>query len=509
MASAAIVKVSTGGALRSLFSAQHRKVITRASYDSSVRRSFTNSATVRLRTTELDETSLSKLKIDSDRLWETIHSTARWSEPTGVDPSDIKRIGLKRLTLSKEDKEARDWFVSTTQSLGCKTHVDEIGNIFAIRPGLTNDAPATFAGSHLDSQPSGGRFDGILGVAAGVEMLRTLNDNWIETEGPVGVVNWTNEEGAKYPFSMMGSGVWSGRLSLQQAWDIKSVINTGPATTAKEELERIGYLGDTPASPKGTPIGAHFELHIEQGPKLEASGATVGVVMGVQAYKWFTVTITGRESHAGTTDFDHRADALYAASQFIGTAREIAQGAGGLSTIGMLNLSPGSVNTVPGEVKLSLDIRHPTDEGLARMLQEIKNCCREISKIALKSSDPQDGGKTSHLKRITFDMKEDFSSPATKFHPDAALCVSQAAAGMYKGDDFEAHVKEMISGAGHDSVCTNVHCPTAMIFVPCKDGVSHNPTEWCEQEHCAIGANVLMHSVLRMDRRRKANGDFE
>ncbi|KAK5053265.1 hypothetical protein LTR84_002239 [Exophiala bonariae] len=478
-------------------------------HSSSTRRSFTESAAVRLRTTELNSSSLSNLKINSDRLWETIHSTSRWSEPTGVDPSDIKRVGLRRLTLSKEDKEARDWFISTTESLGCKTHVDEIGNIFAIRPGLNNDAPATFAGSHLDSQPSGGRFDGILGIAAGVEMLRTLNDNWIETEGPVGVVNWTNEEGAKFPVSMMGSGVWSGRLGLQKAWDVKSVINTGPVTTVKEELETIGYLGNTPSSPKGTPIGAHFELHIEQGPKLEASAANVGVVMGVQAYKWFTVTITGRESHAGTTDFDHRADALHAACQFIGAARNIARAAGGLSTVGMLSLSPGSVNTVPGEVRLSLDIRHPTDEGLATILAEVENSCRDVSEAALKSSCPEDGSKTSHLRQIAFHMQETFSSPATKFHPDAVLCVEQAAAAMYPKERFEANVKKMISGAGHDSVCTNDHCPTAMIFVPCKDGVSHNPAEWCEQEHCAVGANVLMHSVLRMDRRRKEKGDFD
>ncbi|KEF55220.1 uncharacterized protein A1O9_08874 [Exophiala aquamarina CBS 119918] len=474
-------------------------------HGSSIRRGFTKSAPTLLRTTELDGPALSGLQVDRDRLWDTIHSTARWTEPTGVDPSDIKRVGLKRLTLSKEDKEARDWFVSTTESLGCRTHVDQIGNIFAVRPGLTNEAPATFAGSHLDSQPSGGRFDGILGVAAGVEMLRTLNENWIETEGPVGVVNWTNEEGAKYPVSMMGSGVWSGRVGLQNAWDLKSVSPTGLVTTVKEELEKIGYLGSLPVGPKGMPIGAHFELHIEQGPKLEAAHQAIGVVEGVQAYKWFTATITGRESHAGTTDFDHRADALYSASLFIATVREVAKSVGGLSTVGMLSLSPGSVNTVPGEVKLSLDIRHPSDSGLAQMLHMINASCHQIA--SLTTGD----GRKSHLTEIGFEMKEDFSSAGVKFHPDAIQCVEQAAAGVLGGnhDLVERKVRRMTSGAGHDSVGTNMHCPTAMVFVPCKDGVSHNPVEWCEQEDCAVGANVLMHSVLRMDRLRKERGDFD
>jgi len=490
-------------ASRSVFSKQPK--VTTLLYSSIIHRTFTKSAPAFLRTTELDGPALSGLQVDRDRLWDTIHSTARWTEPTGVDPSDIKHVGLKRLTLSKEDKEARDWFVSTTEALGCKTHVDQIGNIFAVRPGLANDAPATFVGSHLDSQPSGGRFDGILGVAAGVEMLRTLNDNWIETEGPVGVVNWTNEEGAKYPISMMGSGVWSGRVGLQNAWDLKSVSSAGPIATVKEELEMIGYLGSTPASPQGMPIGAHFELHIEQGPKLEAAHQCIGVVEGVQAYKWFTVTIKGRESHAGTTDFDHRADALYSASLFIATVREVAKSVGGLSTVGMLSLTPGSVNTVPGEVKLSLDIRHPSDAGLAQMLHMITASSHQIA--SLTTAD----GRKSHLTEITFDMREDFASAEVKFHTDAVNCVEQAAAGVLDGDAelVKRKVRRMTSGAGHDSVCTNMHCPTAMIFVPCKDGVSHNPAEWCEQEDCAVGANVLMHAVLRMDRARKGRGDFD
>jgi len=189
---------------------------------------------------------------------------------------------MKRLALSDDDKSARDWFVSTTEALGCKTTIDAMGNIFAIRPGLNNDKPPTFVGSHLDTQPTGGRYDGILGVTAGVEMLRVLADNWTETEYPVGVVNWTNEEGARFPKSMCSSGVWAGDIPVETAHNLREV-HPGTATMA-EELERIGYLGSTPASHEAMPMAAHFELHIEQGPLLEMANKKIGIVTGVQAY---------------------------------------------------------------------------------------------------------------------------------------------------------------------------------------------------------------------------------
>lgn len=472
------------------------------------RRAFSTTPYLYLRTTELVGSTLTRIKADADRLWDTIHSTARWTEPKSSTSErdveaeeDIRTAGLTRLTLSEEDKQARDWFVQTTESLGCKVQVDQIGNIFAIRPGLNEaDAvPATFVGSHLDSQPSGGRFDGVLGVAAGVEMLRVLNDNWIETEGPVGVVNWTNEEGAKYPISMMGSGVWAGRVPLQDAWNAKSVY--AHSTMVKQELERNGYLGSVPAGRDGVQLGAHFELHLEQGPKLETERQAIGVVEGVQAYKWFTITIRGRESHAGTTDFANRADALYAAATFITKVRDVARSFGGLATVGMLNVSPSSVNTVPGEVRLSLDIRHPSDKALDEMFKAIQDETHQIASAATAETSDE----RKHLTQITFDIKQDFASSAVKFHPEAVRCVEQSAVDLL-GD--ETKIQRMTSGAGHDSVCTNMHCPTAMVFIPCKDGISHNPHEWCEKEDCATGANVLLHSVLRMDRLRKERGDF-
>lgn len=199
---------------------------------------------------------------------------------------------MSRLALSDSDKQARGWFAETTTALGCTLTVDAMGNMFAVRPGRRRGPPPTFAGSHLDTQPSGGRYDGILGILAGVEMLRVLDEHGVETEHAVGVVNWTNEEGARFPVSMVASGVWAGEIGLEHAHGLREL--GGGSGTMKSELERIGYLGSTPASHKSVPMGAHFELHIEQGPVLEAHGQKIGVVQGVQAYRWFTVEVQGR-----------------------------------------------------------------------------------------------------------------------------------------------------------------------------------------------------------------------
>ncbi|EKG10987.1 Peptidase M20 [Macrophomina phaseolina MS6] len=210
---------------------------------------------------------------------------------------------MSRLALSDADKEARDWFIATTQALGCHTTVDAMGNIFAVRPGR-REGPATFAGSHLDTQPTGGRYDGILGVTAGVEMLKVLSENWVETEYPVGVVNWTNEEGARFPISIVASGVWSGDIQLERAHNLCEV--GGGTATMESELNRIGYLGTTPASHSALPMGAHFELHIEQGPILETEQKKIGVVQGVQAYRWFTIDVKGRGAHSPSPFYPSR-----------------------------------------------------------------------------------------------------------------------------------------------------------------------------------------------------------
>lgn len=405
-------------------------------------------------------------------------------------------VGMRRLALSDSDKTARDWFRSTCQSLGCKVTVDSMGNMFAVRPGLREGAP-TYAGSHLDTQPTGGRYDGILGVTAGIEMLRALKDNVIETTYPVGVVNWTNEEGARFPMSMMASGVWSGDISLDHAHSVQEV--GGGKATVKSELQRIGYLGETPASHESVPIAAHFELHIEQGPTLEAEQRKIGVVQGVQSYKWFTVEVKGRESHTGATRFEHRADAMLAASKMILYSHRAATRAGALASTGVLKLSPGSTNTVPGRVSFSLDIRSPRED----VVELVEADCKEaFAKIAAgETLDILGGGDTASSRQCSVKWTTDTVSPAVLFHKDCINCVESAVEDLY-GPDAAKLSQPLTSGAGHDSVYTSKRVPTTMIFIPCRDGVSHHPSEYSTPEDCGIGAQVLMGAVLHYDRLR-------
>ncbi|THY32591.1 amidase [Aureobasidium pullulans] len=400
---------------------------------------------------------------------------------------------MSRLSLSDTDKQARDWFAETTKALGCTVTTDAMGNQFAIRPGL-KDGPPTVAGSHLDTQPTGGRYDGILGVTAGIEMLRTLHDNDIKTTFPVGVVNWTNEEGARFPISMVSSGVWAGDIPISHAHDLREV-GTGTATM-KSELQRIGYLGDIACSHEAMPLAAHFELHIEQGPILEAESRKIGIVQGVQAYKWFTVKVRGADCHTGTTSFSHRADALLAASKMIVYSHRAASRKGALASTGILTLKPGSTNTVPGSVDFSLDIRSPDDSIVEAVEADCKTAFSAIA--AGENIDNLNTSFTPSSKSCTVSWQTDSNSPATKFHPTCVSCVSETTKALF-GAKQEELTKAMTSGAGHDSVYTSKRVPTTMIFVPSRDGVSHNPVEFTKPEDCATGAQVLMGSVLRYD----------
>ena len=382
---------------------------------------------------------------------------------------------MARLSLNDADKQIRDWFKSTSESLGCKTTVDQMGNMFAVRPGKNTTAPPVMMGSHLDTQPTGGRYDGILGVNAGLEILRVLHENNVQTEGSVGVVNWTNEEGARFPMMAVASGVWAEAVPLDIAWNLPEVSagEDGQKKTMKAELERIGYLGSQPASYQAFPMAAHFELHIEQGPILEAEKRKVGIVKGVQAFKWFEVTVKGRDTHAGTTPFSARMDSMLCAAKLIVESNTIAKRLGGLSTTGILTQQPGSINTMAHTVNFTLDIRHAEDAKLS----EIEHTCRsEFARIAEKESE----------KGCTVGWKELVDSPAVKFHPDCIAAVEKSAKEVVQdlpmtADDGQLS-KYMISGAGHDSCYTNRRCPTSMIFSVTKDGVSHNPEEYCSPE---------------------------
>ncbi|KAF2724011.1 amidase [Polychaeton citri CBS 116435] len=443
------------------------------------------------------------VKVNQSRLMEDIHSTCEWGkgESWGSHPTET---GMSRLALSDSDKAARDWFASTCESLGCTVTTDSMGNQFAVRPGLNNDAPPTFAGSHLDTQPTGGRYDGILGVTAAIEMLRTLNDNWVETTYPVGVVNWTNEEGARFPISMVSSGVWAGEIPLEKAQGLKSVIPASDTATMKSELERIGYLGDVPCNYEAVPMAAHFELHIEQGPILEATEKKVGIVRGVQAYKWFTITVKGRDCHTGTTSFAHRADALLTASKMILYSHRAASKAGALASTGILTLRPGSTNTVPGHVKFSLDIRAPADKTVDEVEAQCKRAFTAIA--AGENVNGINDDCTPSDRQCSIDWVTDSVSPAVNFHDDCIRCVTDASVDLFGKDKLETLTEKMTSGAGHDSVYASKRVPTSMIFIPCRDGVSHNPAEYSTPEDCGIGAQVLTGAVLRYDRLRADRG---
>jgi acetylornithine deacetylase/succinyl-diaminopimelate desuccinylase-like protein len=338
-------------------------------------------------------------------------------------------------------------------------------------------------------------------------MLRVLNDNAVETRFPVGVVNWTNEEGARFPLSMVSSGVWAEAIPLQKAHGLKSVIPPNDHATMKSELECIGYLGTLPASYRSMPMAAHFELHIEQGPILEAENRRVGIVTGVQAYKWFTVTVRGRDSHTGATSFQHRADALLTSAKMILASHKIAAQHNALASTGILTLKPGSTNTVPGFVQFSLDIRSPRDDVVEDV---VERCRTAFARIAANlDAENVNQGCAPSDRKCEVVWRTDFESPATNFQEDCIACVTAAGQHLYgadvaQGANLGTWGKLMTSGAGHDSVYTSKRCPSSMIFVPCRDGVSHNPAEYSTPENCEDGANVLLGAVLRFDETRGA-----
>lgn len=452
---------------------------------------------------ELSDADVSALRVNKERLAKDLHHSCQWG--FGIRWGDESTdTGMQRLALSEEDKSVRNWFINTMKDLKCEISVDEMGNIFAVRPGRRKDVPATFIGSHLDTQPTGGRYDGILGVLSGVEALKRMDEMGLETEGGVGVVNWTNEEGARFPVSMISSGVWAECIPLSKAHDLKEVPTVASLPTAasapetmKSALQKIGYLGNVPCSYKSSPMAAHFELHIEQGPHLVSAGQRVGVVTAVQAYRWFRLNVIGRDTHTGTTAFEHRADALYAFARMMVRAREVAAGRGCLASVGIIEAKPGSVNTVPGKVSFSLDIRGPETELVAEVEKELR---RDFDDIAAA-----EGAGIGKPCRVEWTL--DFDSPAVKFHGDCIDCVQQSAHAVVADApvvDTKSLVRPIMSGAGHDSVFTSKRVPTSMIFVPCKDGLSHHPEEFCSADDCATGASVILQSVVRYDRKRFA-----
>jgi N-carbamoyl-L-amino-acid hydrolase len=404
------------------------------------------------------------LKVNGERLWASLMELARIGA--------TEKGGVCRLAASDLDGAARRLFISWCEAAGCTVSIDRIGNIFARRPGRNPNLPPIVSGSHLDTQPTGGRFDGAYGVMAALEVVRSLNDLGYETEAPLEIVAWTNEEGSRFSPAMVGSGVFAGVFDLAAAQATPD--NNAPGITLGGELERIGFAGPEPVG--GRAVGAYFEAHIEQGPILEAAGLPVGIVTGAQGQRWYEITVTGQEAHAGPTPMPRRRDALVGAARMIDAVNRIghAHAPYACATVGSLTVSPNSRNTIPGRVFFTVDFRHPDDAVLTAMDTELRAACAEAAAT----------------QNLDAEVAEFWYFPPTPFDPRLVAAVREAAAAQGYGH------QDIVSGAGHDAVYVARVAPTAMIFVPCVGGISHNEIEDAKPEDLTAGCNVLFNAML-------------
>ena len=408
-------------------------------------------------------TAMTALHTDHERLWSRLMDMAE----VGATPAG----GSNRQALSDDDRAGRELFVGWAERAGCSFELDGVGNLFARRPGADPDAPPVVLGSHLDTQPTGGRFDGVYGVLGGLEVVEALNDHGVETRAPVEVAVWTNEEGSRFPVSMMGSAVWAGVLPLDEV----RALTDRSGITVGDELDRLGWAGPTAF---GKPLRAYLELHIEQGPILEASGSSIGVVTGVQGIRWFRVTIEGFPAHAGTTPMDRRRDpARSVAAALSGIYEMAADHAPQVRvTPAMFASEPVSPNTVPAQITFTIDMRHPDAATLESLDAELR------SLVATASAAHGCG----HRVEVINDC-----APVV-FDDECVQAVESAA--RQCGFAYE----RIGSGAGHDACHVALKAPTGMIFVPCQDGLSHNEAESIEPEAAGRGAEVLLHAALQL-----------
>ncbi|TDK44516.1 M20 family metallo-hydrolase [Antarcticimicrobium luteum] len=400
--------------------------------------------------------------VNADRLWSRHMDLAR----IGV----VETTGNCRLALSDEDAAARELFAVWCRDAGLTLRSDRAGNMFALRPGRDPGRAVVAAGSHLDTQPHGGRFDGVSGVLAALEAVEALNDAGIETEAPLAVINWTNEEGVRFAPGLLGSAWFAGRIADET---LDNIVSADGARFA-DEAARSGWSGDM--VPADLTLDSFFELHIEQGPVLEDAGAQVGVVTSVQGLCWLDVAITGRDAHAGTTPLDARKDALLAAGAILVALRRtgLAAGPEARVSVGRLTAATDAPSTIAGHVDLVIDIRHPDGEVLARLGRECAEACRAVA---------ADYGCEA-------EVSERFAIAPQQFDGDCVALVEDAALAL------ELKYLTMPSGALHDAANVAGLAPTAMIFVPCRDGISHNVQEYAAPEDLAAGADVLLHAML-------------
>ncbi|WP_300241067.1 Zn-dependent hydrolase [Pseudomonas sp.] len=401
------------------------------------------------------------LKINGQRLWASLMAMA--------EIGATARGGSCRLALSDEDRAGRELFAHWCTQAGMTLSVDPIGNLFARRPGSDPHAAPVMMGSHLDTQPEGGRFDGVYGVLAGLEVLRTLNDLGVQTRKPLEVVVWTNEEGARFTPAMFGSAVFTGVMALDAALAVRDADGISVA----QALQRTGYAGNRPL---GGAVDAYFEAHIEQGPILEDNAKSIGVVSGGQAIRWLDVQVEGMAAHAGTTPMPLRKDALYGAAQMILAVEQVAADFApqGLTTVGELSVAKSSRNTIPGRLTFTVDLRHHHDQQIAAMEQQVEE---RLERIARE-------------RGLKVRIDRHWLSPATPFDAECVAAVQQAVDGLGYPQ------QSIVSGAGHDAILLARYCPTAMVFIPCVGGLSHNEAEDVLPEDVCQGADVLLNAVL-------------
>ncbi|MDP9536815.1 Zn-dependent hydrolase [Pseudomonas protegens] len=401
------------------------------------------------------------LKINGQRLWASLMAMA--------EIGATARGGSCRLALSDEDRAGRELFAHWCTEAGMTLSVDPIGNLFARRPGSDPHAAPVMMGSHLDTQPEGGRFDGVYGVLAGLEVLRTLNDLGVQTRKPLEVVVWTNEEGARFTPAMFGSAVFTGVMALDAALAVRDADGISVA----QALQRTGYAGNRPL---GGAVDAYFEAHIEQGPILEDNAKSIGVVSGGQAIRWLDVQVEGMAAHAGTTPMPLRKDALYGAAQMLLAVEQVAADFApqGLTTVGELSVAKSSRNTIPGRLTFTVDLRHHHDQQIAAMEQQVEE---RLERIARE-------------RGLKVRIDRHWLSPATPFDAECVAAVQQAVDGLGYPQ------QSIVSGAGHDAILLARYCPTAMVFIPCVGGLSHNEAEDVLPEDVSQGADVLLNAVL-------------
>ena len=402
----------------------------------------------------------SSLMTDANRLWASLMDMATIGA--------TKKGGVCRLSLTEMDRQGRDLFVQWCKHAGCSISIDRMGNVFARRAGSDPDANPIVMGSHLDSQPTGGKFDGVYGVLAGLEVIRTLNDYNVTTRRPVEVATWTNEEGVRFAPAMIGSGVFAGAFSH----DFGLSREDSDGVSIEQALHNIDYAGE--ANPHN--LGAHIELHIEQGPILEAENKQIGIVRGVQGIRWYDIEVNGTETHAGPNPMELRDDPVLSALPFLQSIYDIAlaRKPDARVTIGKVTTQPGSRNTVPASLKFTLDMRHPDEDVLDKMDQQLRQIVTSSEKVALEDI---------------------WYSPPVAFDSSCLDAIQIAV------DALGYTHRNIVSGAGHDSVYISRCAPTAMIFIPCKEGISHNEAESATPSDVHAGANVLLRTVLHLANR--------